>query len=57
MGVAMANNLSEEKALSEAFSIIEHTPDTQVVIDKLRYLLKVDHVVYSEQLRTAVQCH
>jgi hypothetical protein len=57
MGVAMANNLSEEKALSEAFSIIEHTPDTQVVIDKLRYLLKVDHVVYSEQLRTAVQRH
>ena len=42
----MANSLSEEKVLSEAFSIIEHTPDTQVVIDKLRDLLKVDHVVY-----------
>ena len=42
----MANSLSEEKVLSEAFSIIQHTPDTQVVIDKLRDLLKVDHVVY-----------
>jgi hypothetical protein len=31
----MAISLSEEKLLSEAFSIIEQTPDTQVVIDKL----------------------
>jgi LuxR family transcriptional regulator, quorum-sensing system regulator CinR len=42
----MAISLSEEELLSEAFSIIEHTPDTQVVIDKLRDLLKVDHAVY-----------
>jgi Autoinducer binding domain len=42
----MAIGLSKDKVLSEAFSIIEHTPDTQVVIDKLRDLLKVDHAVY-----------
>ena len=42
----MASSPSEEKMLSEAFSIIEDTPDTQVVIDKLRDLLKVDHLIY-----------
>ena len=42
----MTNILPDEKTLSEAFSIIAATSNTEVVIDKLRDLLKVDHVVY-----------
>ena len=42
----MTNILLNEKTLSEAFSIIAATSNTEVVIDKLRELLKVDHVVY-----------
>jgi hypothetical protein len=42
----MTNILPDEKTLSEAFSIIAGTSNTEVVIDKLRDLLKVDHVVY-----------
>ena len=42
----MTNILPNEKTLSEAFSIIAATSNTEVVIDKLRDLLKVDHVVY-----------
>ena len=42
----MASNLPDEKTLSEAFSIIEDAPDTEMAIGKLRDLLNVDHVVY-----------
>ena len=42
----MTNILPDEKTLSGAFSIIAATSNTEVVIDKLRDLLKVDHVVY-----------
>jgi hypothetical protein len=42
----MTNILLNEKTLSEAFSIIAATSNTEVVIDKLRDLLKVDHLVY-----------
>ena len=37
----------DEKFLSDAFSIIESTPDMEVVVTRLRDLLKVDHVVYN----------
>jgi LuxR family transcriptional regulator, quorum-sensing system regulator CinR len=46
LGATMTNILPDEKTLSEAFSIIAATSNTEVVIDKLRDLLKVDHVVY-----------
>jgi LuxR family transcriptional regulator, quorum-sensing system regulator CinR len=36
----------EEKTLGEAFSIIENTPQLELVISKLRDLLRVDHLVY-----------
>jgi LuxR family transcriptional regulator, quorum-sensing system regulator CinR len=36
----------DEKLLLDAFSIIESTPDMEVVVTRLRDLLKVDHVVY-----------
>lgn len=42
----MATSLLDEEKLTEAFSIIETTPEVEVVIDKLRTLLNVDHVVY-----------
>src|SRR5262249_7614683 len=42
----MANILPPEKILSEAFSIIAAKLNIEVVIDELRDLLKVDHVVY-----------
>jgi hypothetical protein len=42
----MTNTVPHEEILSEAFSIIAATPNTEMVIDKLRDLLKVDHVVY-----------
>jgi hypothetical protein len=37
----------EEEKLTRAFSIIENTPEMDKVIDRLRDLLDVDHVVYS----------
>lgn len=46
MGVAMETSLPDEKRLTEAFSIIENTPEIEVVIGKLRDLLNIDHVVY-----------
>lgn len=39
-------HFAQRKTLSEAFSIIAATSNTEVVIDRLRDLLKVDHVVY-----------
>jgi Autoinducer binding domain len=42
----MASILPPEKILAEAFSIIAAKSNIEVVIDKLRDLLKVDHVVY-----------
>jgi len=36
----------DEKFLLDAFSIIESTPDMEIVITRLRDLLKVDHIVY-----------
>src|ERR1022692_4141129 len=46
LGVAMETSLPDEKRLTEAFSIIENTPEIEVVIGKLRDLLNIDHVVY-----------
>src|SRR5664280_28400 len=43
----MATSLADETRLTEAFSIIENTPEIEVVIGKLRDLLNVDHVVYN----------
>ena len=45
--MAMATSLADETRLTEAFSIIENTPEIEVVIGKLRDLLNVDHVVYN----------
>jgi LuxR family transcriptional regulator, quorum-sensing system regulator CinR len=42
----MATSLPDEEMLSEAFSIIDNTPDMEVTITKLRDLLNVDHLVY-----------
>lgn len=42
----MASDLPDDKMLTEAFSIIENAPDTQVAVTKLRDLLNVDDVVY-----------
>jgi hypothetical protein len=42
----VTNILPDEKKLSEAFSIIANTSNAEVVIDKLRDLLNVDHVIY-----------
>ena len=42
----MTNVLPNEKTLLEALSIIAATSNIEVLIDKLRDLLKVDHVVY-----------
>ena len=42
----MATSLSSEKILTEAFSIIENTPEIEVAIGKLRDLLNIDHLVY-----------
>jgi len=36
----------DERTLTEAFSIIESVPEMEVVVEKLRDLLLVDHVVY-----------
>jgi len=42
----MSPSRTDEKTLIEAFSIVEHTPQIDVVVNKLRDLLHVDHVVY-----------
>jgi len=42
----MTTSRPDEKTLVEAFSIVEHTPEIERVIGKLRDLLRVDHVVY-----------
>jgi Autoinducer binding domain len=47
LGVAMASSLPDETAFTKALLIIEDdTLDIQVVIGKLRDLLKIDHVAY-----------
>jgi len=38
--------LPSNKTLDEAFSIIENTPEMELVVTKLRDLLAVDHIVY-----------
>jgi LuxR family transcriptional regulator, quorum-sensing system regulator CinR len=42
----MATGESEEERLLEAYAIIDHTPDMEATITRLRDLLKVDHLVY-----------
>jgi len=42
----MTVNPPDERALTEAFSIIESVLEMEVVVEKLRDLLLVDHVVY-----------
>ncbi len=42
----MADSLSKDDLLTEAFAIVENTQDMDGVVSKLRDLLKVDHVVY-----------
>jgi LuxR family transcriptional regulator, quorum-sensing system regulator CinR len=47
VGVAMATGLPDEERLSKAYSIIETAPEMEEVIEKLRDVLNVDHVVYN----------
>jgi len=42
----MATSVPDEPRLLEAFSIIDHTPEMDETIAKLRDLLVVDHLVY-----------
>ena len=42
----MAPSVPDEPRLLEAFSIIDHTPEMDETISKLRDLLAVDHLVY-----------
>jgi hypothetical protein len=42
----MADSLSKDDLLTEAFAIVENTQHMDGVVSKLRDLLKVDHVVY-----------
>ena len=42
----MATSLPDEERLTEAFSIVDNTPDLEVAVVKLRNLLGIDHVVY-----------
>lgn len=42
----MASNLSNNRMLIKAFSIIESTPEIQLAVTKIRDLLNVDHIVY-----------
>jgi LuxR family transcriptional regulator, quorum-sensing system regulator CinR len=42
----MSPGRTDEKTLIEAFSIVENTPQIDIVVNKLRDLLHVDHVVY-----------
>jgi len=46
LGIAMVTSPPDEKTLTTAFSIIETTPDIEAVVEQLRDLLNVDHVVY-----------
>ena len=46
LGGAMATELSDERWLTEAYSIIEKKAETQTVVTELRDYLKVDHLVY-----------
>ncbi len=43
----MSDLMEGEKALSDAFSIIENAHEIETVVGELRDLLKVDHVVYN----------
>jgi len=47
LGLAMTTALPDEERVTKAFSIIETTPEMEEVIEKLRDVLNVDHVVYS----------
>jgi hypothetical protein len=47
VGVAMATGPPDEQRLTKAYSIIETTPEMEEVINKLRDVLNVDHVVYN----------
>ena len=49
----MTANPPDEHRLTEAFSIIESVPEMEVVVEKLRDLLLVDHVVYHSSKRGA----
>jgi hypothetical protein len=46
MGV-MAIDQPDEEKLTRAYSVIENTPEVDKVIERLREILDVDHVVYS----------
>ncbi len=46
LGTTMTAGPPDEHRLTEAFSVIESVPEIQLVIEKLRDLLTVDHVVY-----------
>jgi hypothetical protein len=46
MGELMITDPPKDNTLAVAFSIIEQTPDVEIVVGKLRDLLNVDHVVY-----------
>jgi len=46
LGAAMASRPFDEKTLTKTFSIVDDTPNTEVVIAKLRDMLTIDHVVY-----------
>jgi LuxR family transcriptional regulator, quorum-sensing system regulator CinR len=43
----MAIDQPNEEKLARAYSIIENTPEMDKVVDRLRDILDVDHVVYS----------
>ena len=42
----MATMAADERVLTRAFEIIEKTEDTELVVSKLRDLLRIDHTVY-----------
>ncbi len=46
LGATITASPPDEHTLAEAFSIIESVPEIAVVIEKLRDLLTVDHLVY-----------
>ncbi len=43
---ALMVTVPNEKLLTEACAIVDNTPNVEVTISKLRYLLDVDHIVY-----------
>jgi DNA-binding CsgD family transcriptional regulator len=43
----MATIVADDRILTRAFTIIEKTPDIELVVCKLRDLLEIDHVVYN----------